>query len=448
MPCRDITGLIAARVALVVVGSALVLVGCAPEKAPPAKKTTATKTAASSDKCVDCHTRKGITGSALRDWRASKHHAEDVGCADCHVPGDEAPKRVRESKTHCEDKSVRRLVSSQACADCHEDQVEQFKRGKHAKAWLAMEAMPTTANQPAAAIDGQKACGGCHRIGRDQGKCDSCHTRHLFAAAEARRPEACATCHMGFDHAQWEMYSTSKHGMIYRTQGDKWHWDKKLSELYGPNVKDAHAARSPVCATCHMPGGDHAVRTAWGFLALRLPEPDKEWEGYRLTILKGLGILDASGKPTARLDVVKAGQLARLSSEDWIKERERMVAVCKSCHAESFARKELTQADELIKASDKLMAEAVTIVQKLYDDGILDRPKDYPASVDLLRFYEVEHPIEQTLYVMFLKHRQRSFQGAFHMNPDYQHWYGWAQLKRDLKEIRHADKELRKSHRR
>ena len=43
--------------------------------------------------------------------------------------------------------------------------------------------------------------------------CDSCHTRHTFSVKEAREPEACATCHMGFDHPQWEMYSTSKHGV-------------------------------------------------------------------------------------------------------------------------------------------------------------------------------------------------------------------------------------------
>ena len=35
--------------------------------------------------------------------------------------------------------------------------------------------------------------------------CDACHTRHTFSAEEARQPQACQTCHMGFDHAQWEM---------------------------------------------------------------------------------------------------------------------------------------------------------------------------------------------------------------------------------------------------
>jgi hypothetical protein len=29
------------------------------------------------------------------------------------------------------------------------------------------------------------------------------------------------------------------------------------------------------CAACHKPSDDHGVRTAWGFLALRLPEDDE-----------------------------------------------------------------------------------------------------------------------------------------------------------------------------
>ncbi len=48
-----------------------------------------------------------------------------------------------------------------------------------------------------------------------------------------------------------------------------------------------------------MNGGDHNVMTAWGFLALRLPEDDKDWMNDRVTILQGLGVLDETGKPTA-----------------------------------------------------------------------------------------------------------------------------------------------------
>ena len=48
-------------------------------------------------------------------------------------------------------------------------------------------------------------------------------------------------------------------------------------------------------------------------------------------------------------------------------------------------------------------------------------PQSAPPVADLLRFYDVKHPIEEKLYTMILEHRMRSYQGAFHMNPDYQH---------------------------
>ena len=110
------------------------------------------------------------------------------------------------------------------------------------------------------------------------------------------------------------MWSTSKHGAIYEIEGD--------------------TGRAPTCQTCHMGGGDHKVMTAWGFLALRLPEDDQEWMGYRATILKGLQVLDPEGKPTARLDVVKAGNVARLTKEEWQAERDKMIKVCRQCHSQ------------------------------------------------------------------------------------------------------------------
>ena len=396
--------------------------------------------------CVKCHVQKNITGSAIRDWQLSKHFEAGVACANCHIPVKEAAAGILNASTVCEDKRVRRAVSPRNCAGCHPEQFEQFSTGKHAVAWLAMSAMPTTAMQPHALIEGMKGCGGCHRIGLDEGKCDSCHTRHLFTAKEARRPEACMTCHMGFDHPQWEMYSTSKHGSIYAIEGSHWDWKLDLADWFkDPDHASASRPRAPVCATCHMPGGDHGVRTAWGFLALRLPEKDPEWMAYRQKILIGLGVLTPEGKPTPRLEVVKVGKLARLSAEEWQVERDRMVRVCTNCHAEAFAQQNLAAADSIIKDSDKLVAEAIDVVEGLYKDGVIERPKDRPPVPDLLRFYEVKYPIEQKLYTMFLEHRMRSFQGAFHMNPDYQHWYGWAEMKRDLAEIREEAAQLRAS---
>ena len=182
--------------------------------------------------CMDCHMRKGITAGTIRDWKMSKHAAKGIGCNECHIPAEGTPERIVNMESACEDKEVRREVSSRNCKKCHEKKVEEFAKGKHSKAWTALMSQPTTADQPWQIMEGEKGCGGCHKIGRDEGQCDSCHTRHKFSAAEARRPEACGTCHMGFDHPQWEMYITSKHGMIYQTEKNEYDFDKTIADWY------------------------------------------------------------------------------------------------------------------------------------------------------------------------------------------------------------------------
>ncbi|MBW2075928.1 MAG: cytochrome C, partial [Deltaproteobacteria bacterium] len=51
---------------------------------------------------------------------------------------------------------------------------------------------------------------------------------------------------------------------------------------------------------------------------------------------------------------------------------------------------------------------------------------------------------EQKLFLMFMEHRMRTFQGTFHANPDYAFWYGWSEMQRDLSDIKEMDKDLRR----
>jgi hypothetical protein len=387
--------------------------------------------------CVDCHA--DLHPSIVSDWRMSKHGQAGLDCAVCHG-GDH---------TEVEDIGDVRIPTPETCRMCHAQRVEEFTRGKHALAWAAMNAMPTTHALPIMLTEGQKGCGGCHKIGlkseeevaslQRQGSgfgmasCDACHTRHLFSKVEAQQPQACQTCHMGFDHAQWEMYSGSKHGVRF---------------LLKQNGTLPATVAAPTCQTCHMQGGNHEVRTAWGFLAVRLPLPeDEQWEQDRVTILQALGVLDPDGEPTARLDVVKAADVARLTNEEWEAEREKMESTCMACHSLNFARNELTKADDLIREVDHLLAEAIRVVAGLYQDGVLQKPAGYAyAFPDLLAFHDAQTPIEQRLFVMHLEHRMRAFQGAFHANPDYALWYGWSEMVRDLAEIKDMAEELRHRH--
>ena len=384
--------------------------------------------------CVDCH--REVTPNIVTDWELSRHSSEGVDCSLCH--GD----RHRSA----EDVALVKTATPEVCGTCHPIQTEQFNAGKHALAWASMKAMPTTHWLPMALTGGMKGCGGCHQVGaksedeirqlKEEGvlfglaSCDACHTRHLFSVKEAREPQACRTCHMGMDHPQWEMYSSSKHGVRHSLKQS------------GILPKDAAA---PTCQVCHMPEGNHEVRTAWGFLAVRLPLPeDKQWAADQVTILKALGVLDPQGNPTARLEVVKEADVARLTQEDWQVERDRMIQVCEQCHSANLVRAELKKGDEMIREADRLLAEAIRIVAALYRDGVLRKPDHYTYDYpDLLAFHDAPTVIEQKLFKMHLEHRMRAFQGTFHNNPDYALWYGWSEMVQDLTEIRTLARELR-----
>ena len=90
------------------------------------------------------------------------------------------------------------------------------------------------------------------------------------------------------------------------------------------------------------------------------------------------------------------------------------------------------------------MAEAIRVVADLYQSGALKQPKGYAYPFpDLLAFHDAPTAVEQKLFVMFLEHRMRTFQGTFHANPDYALWYGWSEMQRDLTEIKTIAAELR-----
>ncbi len=395
--------------------------------------------------CVQCHLK--VTPGQVADWQSSRHFEEGIVCSDCH--GDE----------HSNAKDFKRVAfpDEALCGQCHEEQFNQFKKGKHNFGWTTLNALPVTALEPDELMEGGVGCGGCHNMGiktaaqrkelhrrgyrYQNNSCDECHTRHAFSKKEAQNPRACEKCHMGYDHPQWEQWRGAKHGTRFF-------------------VKEAHQlpdkAAAPRCQDCHLPDGTHENRTAWGFLGVRLPLPkDPQWAADRVTILKALGMLNPeTGKPTARLAVMKSIDMVRLSQESWQKERDRMVAVCRRCHSENYARTQLARGDRMIQKTDHLLARGIKIVAGLYQDGLIRKPDAYAfAYPDLLYFMrtgggnlENLSRIDQVLFQMYMKHRMRTYQGVFHMNPDYAYWYGWAMMTKDLGEIEEIAAQMRARH--
>jgi hydroxylamine dehydrogenase len=147
------------------------------------------------------------------------------------------------------------------------------------------------------------------------------------------------------------------------------------------------------------------------------------------------------------LELVKAADVARLDQTSWQAERDKMVKACNQCHSVNFAKEQLQHGDDMIKNADHLMAQAIREVARLYKDGVLAKPASYAyAFPNLLTFHDAPTVVEQKLFVMFLEHRMRTFQGTFHASPDYALWYGWSEMQRDLTEIRELSAQMRREH--
>ncbi len=414
--------------------------------------------------CIVCHlettpghTRQFLEGAMGRpgiqnpDVANALGGMERVPCTTCHGA----------EHTSADDWKEARLPDHTTCQGCHYKQVQEFLSGKHAYAWRAMMAIPMVKKMPKEEL--LHGCGGCHKIGvkspeellelgleRPYGigaTCDQCHTRHRFSTYEARQPETCAKCHMGFDHPQWEMWKTSKHGLIYFSRKHEYPLNTSLKYVKPEDYP------GPTCQLCHMPKGNHSVITPWGFVALVAFEGrpsgldivnDPEWEEAKVEFLKALRVLDPEGNPTPLLNAVAELKLVRLTPEEFMDARKRIIEVCTSCHSRDYVVAYIKAADEVIKHSTIQLAKAITLIKEAREKGIVPPREDEPDNPYpfLLNFYEEPSGIEREAWLIFLEYRMRAFQGMFHVNPDYTHWYGWSEIKRAVGDIEEKIQEL------
>jgi hydroxylamine dehydrogenase len=262
--------------------------------------------------------------------------------------------------------------------------------------------------------------------------CIACHTRHSFSLEEARKPEACYTCHMGPDHPNYEAYMSSKHGSIYVARGKEWDFRTPLAEARWD---------APTCAYCHMlyVGADGARASS---------------HNMTRKIIWGMGVQAASGELK---DLTLGPEPAA--------RRNEMVKVCVTCHSEDKARGYLESADAHKLSGDALVVEAREILAGLYKDGLI-RPSHGQISAGLLQgprysaidlpegiafhsptslYFDVT-PIEREYFDMFFFSALKSYKGAFHMSPDYAWWYGYADVLGHLATIRDHAERLRSDH--
>lgn len=351
--------------------------------------------------CIRCH--QGVTPGIVRDWRASGHASpagerEPVRCPACHG----------------RDHQDLRLPDPQVCGGCHDRQHGQFRAERrfgppsHALAMQRATNAPHFVDKPKAET---AACVQCHSVAT---KCDSCHTRHRFDPAEARRPEACITCHNGPPHPDATVYFRSAHGQRYRANGDQWDWSQSLADGNYP---------APTCAYCHMYQGKHQVADlpVWKF-GLKEVNPD-----------------------TSANAVKRRG---------WLR-------VCDDCHDRAEARQALERLDRERERAWDLLYAGEDVLEDLRADGLLfppagQRPR-YPLSLldrvwprarigkaegQAAAFYNVSR-IERMYFEMWYFDNLGAYKGAAHQAWDFAAAKHRA-LKRDLQAIREEGRTLRR----
>jgi len=374
--------------------------------------------------CIECHAKE--THGIVEDWDKSRHAAEGVSCLDCHKADPDSPMALKNVKGH-EDLtvSVSMLVPPSKCAECHEDEVEQFDASGHHRAALQVESkdkMQTLIhvhegqNHPdVSGVSEETGCMQCHGVrfelddngvptastypssgvgnvypNGEVGNCTVCHTRHSFTITEARKPDACASCHLGPDHPDIEIYENSKHGQIYATEGEDWKWDSDAGDWEPGDY------RAPTCATCHMSGiGELATthnvskRLYWNAWA---PESKVRNSSDPMSPLTG----------------------------DGEKGRTEMKEVCSACHSSTLTDGFFASADDAIKLyNDSYFAPAAKMRAELAEKGLL---KKNPWADEFQKLY----------YHLWHHEGRRARQGALMGGPDWAHWHGFFILQQDL----------------
>ncbi len=376
--------------------------------------------------CVDCH--KTENPGIINDWKDSRHAHASVTCIDCHEVEADSPMATQHETLVGTDTYISVLVPPSTCQRCHPAEVDQFNTSGHFRAYRqiipkdslhALTQIHEGRNNPELmGAPNETGCMQCHgtEIKLDEnnrptqdtwpnmgmgnvypdgstGNCSTCHTRHKFTIAEARRPNACASCHLGPDHPDIEIFENSKHGHIYLTDSDDWIWNS------APDTWEPGDYRAPTCATCHMSGiGElnttHNIteRLYWNLWAKRSEVRNSD---DVLSPLYGDG---------------EAG-------------REKMKLVCSSCHSALHTDGFFEQGDKAVRLYNEEyfdVAEAWRV--ELAEEGLL---KDNPWTDDFQKIY----------YYLWHHEGRRARQGAMMNAPDYAHWHGFFELQQDLYDL-------------
>ena len=452
--------------------------------------------------CLACHDNPAMgTPRMIEDFKFSKMAKMGIKCVDCH---EENPDIANGQEGH------RFLPTPETCGSCHRNQYVGHRANRHSIGYVRMLECGRYDDFPKEYGDGSgyhfteedveqiqefrasaghleaadavvfsvEMCGQCHNI---ENRCDSCHFRHRFSPGEARDPMACATCHMGPDHPQIEMYQHSKHGARFAVYGDTdtvpvcvdCHMPyntqmlgKKTAEVVGLDGLTEYTDHNLAMGIAYGPVGGgttrqgHVMEGATNRVKFNARDDDAAFpDGVWLERADGklydaandgtgvfdnlaeIAFADDSGNGKQDYAVAQVADDAETLLEQRTFMREQ---VCGTCHSDNFADEQLLVADLIHQRTKELQLEAydavraMAIVSNLHvnPDQRPGNPETgttglYGANMVLRNLDTIE-----TSYFQLMKYSNvKTWKGAYHQNPDYTHWYGWQELQMHMDDI-------------
>jgi len=353
-----------------------------------------------------------------------------VGCAECHGQLTDGHSDAFEHNGY----AIHVVVTPRDCAVCHPAEVEQYAQNLMSYAYpnLAENALymqlvesgsglqrlhgSTLETQPPSDTTYAEGCFYCHgtrvtvtgsetrdtelgtmefprlngwpsqgvgRINPDgsRGCCSSCHTRHRFSIAMARKPATCAQCHKGPDVPAYKVYGVSKHGNLYAAQHAEWDFTAV------PWIPGEHFS-APTCATCHVSllvTGDGEIaaarthrmndRSAWRLFGLPYAHPHPR--SANTTIIRNRAGLplptELTGEPVSEFLIDEVEMTARSG---------RMQRICGTCHSTSWIEPLFARTEHTIAETNAMTLAATDILQQAWEQGLASGPAQGGSPFD------------------------------------------------------------------
>lgn len=381
----------------------------------------------SPDDCKTCHPTEAKQFSGSKKYHAIKNILENP-VYNTLVSTTTGVRKIEKGKILSNKPTESTL--HETCLGCHGTKVD-VKGTKNVTTKIGEIAVPYLTNWPNQGVGRENPDGSL-------GACTACHARHSFSIEVARKPYACAQCHLEPDVPAWNVYKESKHGNIFFSKYHEWSFNS-VPWIVG---KDFTA---PTCAACHnsllvSPTGDVIVERTHDFgsrLWVRLfgliyshPQP----KSGNTTLIK-----NKNGLP---LPATFTGELASESLIDKSEQEERLKTVkivCNSCHSTDWTNSHFSKLEGSTKETDEMTLTATKLMLSAWEKKIEDKGNPFDEALEQMwvrQWLFYSNSIRYASAMTGAPDYTAFKNGWWYLNENLQHMKDWMKIKKKAQGVK------------